>query len=329
MKVLLGVISPVAAWNIPRALVDRIRCDFPEHTFLEAWDRASIRRLLPEADAAFTPLVDRDVLPHAQQLRWVQCPAVGVSHLLYPEMVRSHVVITNARGVRARAIAEHVLGVTIALARRFHTAIRHQVAHEWSQDPLENDPVHPIRTLYGCRLGIVGLGSIGMEIAKVCAAFGFRVSAIRRRVEIAAPDYVDELLPPGRLHELLARSDVVVLAAPLTPETRAMIGSRELSTMKRDALLVNIGRGALVDDEALIDALMNGRLAGAALDVFTEEPLERSSRYWDLPNVLVTPHTSGALQDYWTPLVDLFANNLRRFEGGQPMLNVVDKQAGY
>jgi len=162
--------------------------------------------------------------------------------------------------------------------------------------------------------------------------FGIRVSGIRRR-PAGSPEPtiagVDDVLSPERLPELLAKSDVVVLAVPHTPETKQLIGRAELDRMKRGAFLVNIARGKLIDDSAVADALRDGRLGGAALDVFTREPLEASSPYWDLPNVIVTPHTSGAMQDYWTPLVALFGENLRRFEKGEPLVNVVDKIAGY
>jgi phosphoglycerate dehydrogenase-like enzyme len=178
-------------------------------------------------------------------------------------------------------------------------------------------------------MGIVGLGAIGLELVKIAAPFGFQISAIRRRADEAPPPGVDAVWPPNRLIDLLALSDVVVLAAPHTPETKHLIGRRELAAIKPGALLVNIARGKLVDDEAVIEALRDGRLGGAALDVFTQEPLPASSPYWDLPNVIITPHTSGAMRDYWTPLVALFAENLRRFEDGEPLLNVVDKTAGY
>jgi phosphoglycerate dehydrogenase-like enzyme len=220
-----------------------------------------------------------------------------------------------------------VLGVTLALARQLHTAIRRQAAHEWALDELETGGA--IRTLYGRRMGIVGLGAIGAEVARAAGAFGMRVSAVRKHADKPVPPGVEEVFPPDRLHDLLAKSDVVVLSAASTPETRHLIESSALTAMKRGALLVNVGRGRLVDDEALIKALRDGRAGGAALDVFTREPLDPASPYWDLPNVIITPHISGAMEDYWTPLVALFAENLRRFEAGQPLLNVVDKAAGY
>ncbi|MGE5245504.1 MAG: D-2-hydroxyacid dehydrogenase [Betaproteobacteria bacterium] len=327
MNILIGVISDAAVWVLPREYVERLRREFPQHTFLEAWDHETVRRLLPEADAAFTPYVDRDVFPRARRLRWVQAVAVGVGSMLYAEMVASPVVITNARGIRARAMAEHVIGVSLALARRLHVAVRRQMEHAWAQTELEGSGA--IHLLAERRLGVVGLGAIGTETARLAAAFGMRVSAIRRRVELPLPEGVEEVLPPERLHDLLGKSDVVVLSPPLTSATRGLIGRRELAAMKPDAFLVNIGRGRLVDDEALVEALRAQRIGGAALDVFVHEPLDPSSPYWDLPNVIVTPHTSGAMEDYWTPLVALFAENLRRLEAGRPLLNVVDKHAGY
>src|SRR5258707_12003975 len=154
MRVLIAVISPAPAWVMPRQFVDRLRRDFPHHTFLDAWNRDTLRRLLPDADVAFTPFVDRDVFPAAPRLRWVQSPAVGVGNMMFPELLASPVVITSARGIRARAIAEHVLGVTIALARRLPVAMRAQVAHRWAQEDLEGATVD-VRTLEGQRLGIV------------------------------------------------------------------------------------------------------------------------------------------------------------------------------
>jgi D-2-hydroxyacid dehydrogenase (NADP+) len=325
MVVLIAVISPAPAWVMPRRHVDRLRSDFPQHTFIEASDRDEIRRRLPEADVAFASYVDRDAFASATRLKWVQSPAVGVGRLMYPELLASAVILTSARGIRARSMAEHVIGVTIALARVLPATIRAQAAHRWAQEELET----ATRTLCGQRMGIVGLGAIGREVVKIAAPFGFRVTAIRRRAGEAAPDGVDAVWTPDRLPDLLAQSDVVVLAAPRTPATNRLIGRAQIEQMKPGALLVNVARGKLVDDDALIDALRDGRLGGAALDVFSEEPLDPSSPYWDLPNVIVTPHTSGAMQDYWTPLVELFADNLRRFEKGEPLLNVVDKVAGY
>jgi len=327
LNVVVGVISPVPIWVLPRPFVDRLRRDFPHQTFLEAWDHDTLRRLLPEADVAFTPFVDRDLFP-LPRLRWVQSAAVGVGSLMFPELLASGIIVTSARGIRARAIAEHILGVTIALARRLPHAVRAQAAHHWAQDELEG-PASGVRVLNGARMGIVGVGAIGAELAAIAAPFGFRVTGIRRRADRPAPDGVDEVWPPDRLPDLLAQSDVVVIAAPHTPETRRLIGRREVDAMKPGAFLINVSRGKMIDDDAVVEALRDGRLGGAALDVFTSEPLAPDSPYWDLPNVIVTPHTSGSMEDYWTPLVNLFSENLRRFETGRDLVNVVDNVLGY
>lgn len=327
MNIVVGVVSPNAAWVLPRSHVEQLRRDFPQHTFVDAWDLDALRRALPDADVAFSAFVDRDLVPSLTRLRWVQAPAAGVGHLLSPEMLASPIVLTSARGVRARAMAEHVLGVLLALARQLHVAIRRQAEHRWALDEIEASGA--IRTLQNLRMGIVGLGAIGLEIAKLASGFGLRVSAARKHVDRATPRAVERIFPPERLNELLASSDIVVLCAPLTAETHCMIGVEALSITKPGALLINVGRGRLVDEDALAEALRDGRLGGAALDVFTHEPLDPKSPLWDLPNVIITPHISGAMEDYWTPLVALFSENLRRFERGDALLNVVDKTAGY
>jgi len=226
MNVLIGVISPAAIWVMPRCFVDQLRQEFPQHTFLEAWDRDTLRRLLPEADVAFTPFIDRDVFGSLPRLRWVQSPAVGVGSLMFPELLASAVVITSARGIRARSIAEHIVGVTIALARRLPHALRAQAAHHWAQDELEGAS-SGVRILEGARMGIVGLGAIGVEVAKIAAPFGFRIAAIRRRGDQPRPEGVEDVWTPDRLLDLLAQSDVIVIAAPHTPETKRLIGRRE------------------------------------------------------------------------------------------------------
>jgi phosphoglycerate dehydrogenase-like enzyme len=327
MIVLVAFVQSPKAWTLPRAFLDGLRRDFPQHTFLEAWDREALERHLPAAEVAFTAAIDRGRFGSLPRLRWVQSSAAGVGGMLGPALAASPIVVTSARGIRATAIAEHVIGVTIALSRLLHVAIRRQAAHLWAFDEIEGSGL--VRGLRGRRMTIVGLGAIGLEVARLAAPFGLRLRAVRRRLDQPAPDQVEEVAPLDRLPDLLATSDIFVLCAALTPDTRHLIGPRALARVKRGALLVNVGRGRLVDDEAVIEALRDGRLGGAALDVFAREPLDPASPYWDLPNVIVTPHVSGAMADYWTPLVALFAENLRRFEAGRPLLNVVDKAAGY
>jgi len=327
MVVAIAVLAADGSATLPERLVDNLRREFPHHTFLVAGHRDELPEILPRAEVAFASTVPKDLLPGLAGLRWVQAPAAGVAHLLVPEFIASHIILTNSRGVSARAIAEHVMAVTLALARQLHVAARRQAERVWAFDEIFESGRS--LTLLGRHMGIVGLGSIGREVALLASAFGMHVAGTRRRSDRPLPTGVERVLAPGELGELLGWSDVVVLATPLTASTERLIDAAAIAAMKPRAMLVNIGRGKLIDDQHLIAALRAGRLGGAALDVFAPEPLPGDSPYWDLPNVIVTPHVSSAVEDYWPPVVQLFADNLRRFERGEALLNVVDKQAGY
>jgi phosphoglycerate dehydrogenase-like enzyme len=325
VKVLTSIV-PDGVWVLPPALVDRLRLDFPALEIVDA-PRAEDRvRELPDADIAFLSRLRAEEFALARRLRWIQSPAAGVGNLLFPALRDGDVVVTNARGIHGAPIAEHVVAVSIALLRQIPFAIRSQAAHAWMKDAL---PLASYRAFAGCCVGIVGLGSIGSAIAHKASALGARVVALRRSASAPAPAGVSAVYPPDRLASLLAEADVLVLAAPLTPQTAGLIGRAELRQMKRDAILINISRGKLVREAELAEELANGTIAAAALDVFEHEPLDPASPLWDLPNVLITPHTSAFRADYWDAAVQLFAENLRRYLEGRALLNVVDKEAGY
>jgi phosphoglycerate dehydrogenase-like enzyme len=262
----------------------------------------------------------------AERLRWIQVTAASVAGLLFPALVESEVVITNGRGLHAVSMAEHTIGVILAFARKLHLARDAQRDAHWAQDELAGGA--PFRDLAGATLGLVGLGTIGRAVAERARALGMRVLAVRRH-PAADPDPAHEQWGTDRLPELLERSDVVVLAPPLTAATRGMIGREELGRMRPDALLVNLGRGPLVDEAALIEALERSRIAGAALDVFDSEPLPSSSPLWRMPQVILTPHVSGLGPRLWERGMELFARNLAAYREGRPLENVVDKRAGY
>jgi phosphoglycerate dehydrogenase-like enzyme len=246
--------------------------------------------------------------------------------MLFPELVASPVVITNSRGVAAETIAEHVVACVLALFRKLPMAIRSQARGEWAQEAIAEPP--PVRMLGGSHVVVIGLGAIGSAVAAKMMALGTTVSAVRRTVAAPAPAGVT-VHPDDALRDALAKADVVVVAAPHTSRTRGLIGRDELQAMRRAAVLVNVSRGALVDETALADALERGTIAGAALDVFHEEPLPADSPLWRAPNLLITPHTSWIRTDHWSVMTDLFAQNLSRFETALPLLNLVDKRAGY
>jgi phosphoglycerate dehydrogenase-like enzyme len=327
MRVLISIYSDLPTWNIPASEVDRVRREFPHLTVLHARSAAETLSLVRDADVAFSSLIRREALAAARRLKWIHSPAAGVGSMLFPEMQESPVVLTNARGMHANAIAEHVIGVVIALFRKMREAFAHQSAHRWGHAAMSGGA--PLRLVRGSVLGVIGPGAIGSTVAQLASAMGATVEAIRRRPELGAPDGVHAVYGPASLLERLPHWDVVVLAAPLTAETKGLIAARELEAMKRDAVLVNVGRGKLVNEADLARALGSGLIGGAALDVVEHEPLDPASPLWDLPNALITPHISGLWADYWTSATDLFIENLRRYDSGRPLLNVVDKKSGY
>jgi phosphoglycerate dehydrogenase-like enzyme len=253
-------------------------------------------------------------------LRWIHSIGAGVDHVLFPFLTESDIVLTNASGVYDVPVAETVLAYMLLVVKRLLESLGQQRAHRWHKlDP---------RELWGLTIGILGLGSIGAEVARLARAFGMRVVATRRHPEQGA-EATDLVLPLDRLHDLLAQSDFVVVAAPLTRETHHLIDAQALAQMKPDAWLINIARGAVVDEVALVRALQEGSIGGACLDVFEEEPLPENSPLWDLPNVIITPHSSGNSPHREERAAELFLENLRRYMAGEPLLNVVDKRAGY
>ncbi len=285
------------------------------------------------------------LLTHAPRLTWVHSASAGVERVLTPTGRERGLVVTNARGVFSRPIAEYVMMMILAVSRRLPQLLELQRERTWQ--PLEGAELRDVT------VGIVGLGSIGRAVGALATAFGCRVIATRRRSDeevdaarSAAPGddpagdgdhgepalgelMLERVTGPEGLADLLADSDFVVLAAPLTPATEGMIDEAALAGMKPGAWLINVARGRLVDERALLRALREGPLGGAVLDTFRDEPLMPGSPFYDLPNVIVTPHTAWSSGRVLDRSVELFAENLRRYAGGQPLLNVVDPTAGY
>lgn len=272
-------------------------------------------------------LFDAATAPPEGRLRWAHTASAGVGGSLHPAMRASDVVLTNAAGVYAEPMADTVLAMMLHFARGLDVAVRAQVERRWDKAPFDAADA-PVRELAECTLGIVGLGGIGRAVARRGVALGMAVVATRRR-GTEGPQGVEVMSGPDALDRILPRSDVLVVAVPQTPETRAMAGARELAMLPRGAVVINVARGGVVDEDALIGALRSGHLRGAGLDVFAREPLPADSPLWGLPNVLVTPHVSGASHRFWRRQTDLILQNLRRYLAGEPLLNTVDKQAGY
>jgi phosphoglycerate dehydrogenase-like enzyme len=327
MKILVSIQQPVRAWQIPAECVATLRERFPQHTFVHATTDEERARGLIDCDVAFTWILNAAELATAQRLRWVHTSAVAVETMCLPELFARGILVTNSRGIQAVPIAEHVMAVILALARQVPHAIDAQRAHRWSQNEFVGHRLPWL--LKGRTLGLLGVGTIGLEIARRAGAFGMRVIGMRRRADRGSVVGIDQMLAPSQLDELLEAADVLVVAAPLTPETQGLLDAAALARMKTGALLVNVGRARIIDHDALVAALKTGRLAGAALDVFPEEPLPADHPLWSLPNVIITPHTSGFRAGHWNDVIDLFADNLQRFERGGTLRFRVEPSLGY
>ncbi len=280
--------------------------------------------ILAETEVVFTnPIIPADLIDRAPELRWLQLTSAGVDRLLDSPIIHSRLVVTTASGIHAVTISEYVLGAMLAFGKGLLKAHRSQQESRWS--------AYPPTELQGQTVGIIGLGAIGSRVAELARALGMRVLAMRRSVvsRTQGEGPADEIVPPSELLYLLGESDYVVLALPLTPESRHLIGEEQLRAMKPSSVLVNIARGSVVDERALIRALQEGWIGGAALDVFEREPLPPESALWKLENVLVTPHISGGTPRYMERAVSLFCENLRRYLAGDQLLNVVDPDRGY
>jgi phosphoglycerate dehydrogenase-like enzyme len=282
--------------------------------------------VLAEAEILLRGQIAASVLDHvierAPGLRWIHSISAGVDRVVTPLTRQRGLQVTNARGVFSRPIAEYVVLMALAIARRLPQLLDLQRERTWQ--PLRGSE------LGGLTIGIVGYGSIGAEVAHLLEPFGTRILATRRRPELGSGGLANvEVLGADRLHDLLRASDVVVIAAPLTDETAGLIGAAELQEMPGHAWLINIARGRLVDETALRHALVNGWIGGAVLDVFEEEPLPAESPLYDTPNLVITPHTSWSSDRVVERSIDLFVANLERYLADQPLENLVDLEAGY
>jgi phosphoglycerate dehydrogenase-like enzyme len=303
--------------------VARIRAAAPETRVVLTRDREAIRTMLDEVEIAAGSF-PRDLFPEAHNLRWYQQWWTGVDWLMrHPEVAGMDFVLTNTSGMQSIPISEHVFGLLLCFARDLHRAVRAQARHEWISFRQQH-----LFELARQRLLLVGVGAIGVRVARLAEALGMEVWGVRNHPERDAP-HVAAMFGPAQLLELLPQVDSVVVTVPLTEETRGMIGARELQAMKRSAHLINVGRGGVIEEPALIRALEAGEIAGAGLDVFEEEPLPADSPLWDMENVIVSSHYAGLTPHYNERALEIFLDNLDRYRAGEPLKNVVDKKRGY
>ena len=304
-------------------MLDRFR---DAATIVAGADLDAFRQAAPMADAILVWAGDRDllqgVLAIAPQVRWVHTRAAGLDSLLFPALVESPVMLTNSGGVYSRSLGEFVAGAVLYFAKDFRRMIRNQTAGRWEQFDVEE--------VHGKTMGIVGYGDIGRAAAAQAKALGMRVIALRRHPEQSRGDgLIDQVMAPDRILDLMGHSDYVVASAPLTPQTKGLIDAAAIAAMKPTAVLINVGRGPVIDEVALVAALREKRIRGAALDVFEQEPLPQGHLLYGLENVLLSPHCADHTQTWVDDAMHFFVQNFERFRNGAPLANVVQKRLGY
>lgn len=324
MKILIGPNPTGLEESIPH-----LRKEYPEIEVLHCADQDELATLIADADI-YLGWLDRDIFLSAEELRWIQSPSSGVDGFLrIPELAEGDVVLTSAVGTHSEPLADSVFAMILAHTRGLKDAISWQQNHDWVRVRADPDMHDRIVELTGSTLGVIGFGTSGRAVAKRAAAFGMEILALDLATE-NQPDYVSALWPPDHLHELLARSDYVVVTVPYTEETDGMVGPEEIAQMKNGAMLVGISRGRIIDERAALAALRDGRLAAVALDVFAQEPLPPDSGLWEVDGLLITPHIAGMTQFEGQRVLDIFYENLERFlRGESPLRNQVDKKRGF
>ncbi len=292
----------------------------------EAKEDIEIVEDIEEAEVFLGGHISEDDLKRAKNLKWIQSSSAGIDNLLFEGLLNSDIIITTASGVHPKPIAEHVFALLLSWTRRINIALRGKFERRWNRDEIKW-----CDELAGKTMGIIGYGKIGQEIGKIAKGFGMKVIGVKRNIN-QRDDIVflpDELFSYQNLHEVLKKSDIIVLVLPLTSETKDLIGEEEFKVMKKGTIFINVGRGKTVKEDALVKALENGQIQCALLDVFYEEPLPEESPLWNLENVIITPHIAGMTPYYDERLLEIFIHNLKNYPNVSRMLNVVDKRLGY
>jgi phosphoglycerate dehydrogenase-like enzyme len=327
----------VIALSVPEAILSRFRAEFPEIRFIvpseatgDDGDSDTVRATpsaddLRDADALIGWELPADLLAAAPHLRWMHAAGAGVERYELAQIAARGVMLTNSSGVSAPNMAEHVLGMMIALTRRFPRLVVAQTRKEWRDEATHRE----VGELQGQTLLIAGIGEIGCAVAQRAGAFGMRINGLRRRADASPPAGFDRVFGIADLHVALADADHVVVTLPDTARSRGLFDAAAFAAMKPGAAIYNVGRGPVIDTAALTAALASGHLAGAGLDVTDPEPLPVDSPLWDMENVLITAHTSGATPRYWERQGDLITDNIRRIQRGDAPRNLVDLEAGY
>jgi D-2-hydroxyacid dehydrogenase (NADP+) len=326
-KLVICVKFRFSVWTAPPELAERIRARWPEMRVVHLPDYDGLDAELPDTDifAGFTLRPEQFLT--ARKLKWIHCTAAAVTQLMYPEIRGSSVEVTNSSGIHGIPMSEHAIGILVALARRFPDCFRYQERNHWAAQELWSAPVRP-RELHGQVLLCIGFGAVGRAVARVARALGMRVMGVTRSGQ-GDSKLAERIFPISKIAEALPLADFILLAAPETAETQGLIGAREFALMKPTAYFINVARGSLVDEGAMIAALERGTIAGASVDVTTEEPLPPESSLWKAKNLFITPHVSAVSDQLWERQTELLMENLERWFDGRELVNRVDLARGY
>jgi phosphoglycerate dehydrogenase-like enzyme len=326
-KLVICVWHPFTEWRPKPLLAESIRSRYPEMRVLHLPNYDTLPHELPGTNIFVGYSLRAEQLIHARNLKWIHSTAAGVAQLMYPELRRSGITVTNASGIFSVPMAEHTMGLILAMARNFPDSVRYQDQSKWSVQDLWDKPQH-LTEIKGSVLLIVGYGSIGRELARRAKAFDMRIWGVTRSGN-GDSTHAERILPVSQLNEALPHADYAVISAPETSETKRLIGAEQIARMKRGARLINIARGSLLDEAPLMNALQSGALGGAALDVTGMEPLPPQSPLWHTPNLFITPHASAISERLWLRETELFLKLLGEWFEGKPLSNRVDFQRGY
>lgn len=314
MKILVGT-------DLKEKYLEKIRQVVPEAQVIASEQEDVVLREIEDANifVIWSQTYKDEYLQRAKRLEWIQALTAGVDTILSRELKESGIKLTTASGIHGIPISEHFFGILLALTRKIYKIYHNQLNRTWERPYLDE--------IYGKRITIVGLGNIGSEIARKAKAFGMEVWGVKRTLEEVP--HVDHVFTTEDLHQAIKDADFVLSVLPLTVDTEKLIGKKEFAVMKKDAYFFNFGRGPVVDEQALVEALQNGEIKGAGLDVYEQEPLPEDSPLWEMEEVIISPHTSAISSRYMERAVDLFVDNLKRYISGEELFNLVDYKLGY
>ncbi|HXW16847.1 MAG TPA: D-2-hydroxyacid dehydrogenase [Candidatus Acidoferrales bacterium] len=326
-KLVICVGHPFDLWRPPQQMSLAVKRRFPEMGVVHLPDCSGLDAELPDTVIFAGYFIRANQLRLAKRLKWIHSTAAGISELISPELLESGILVTNASGVHSITIAEHVLGMLLALARRFPDAVCSQLKSRWAQQEIWK-ATPPPQELRGAMLLLIGLGAVGRAVAELARAIGMRTVAVTRSGR-GDDTLAEKIFAASNLDAAIAEADYVVLAAPETSETRQLFAARQFAAMKPSSCFINVARGSLVDEVALVAALQERKIAAAALDVTAQEPLPPESPLWHCPNLFITPHLAGASDHLWKRQTELLIDNLERWFDGRELVNVVELKRGY